>query len=100
MKARVSLDPREALYECVLIDRTTAQAGTVATCAELGLVAAPQLASALGELEQAHRQARQLGLVVGASPLRPWLARLLRTQRATRKRLRAAIAARGRVPPR
>lgn len=96
MKARVALDPREALYECVLIDRTTAQAGTVATCADLGLVATPQLASALAELEKAHHQARLLGLTVGASPLRPWLARLLRTQRATRRRLRAAINARGR----
>ncbi|MCS6800570.1 MAG: hypothetical protein RMM58_06935 [Chloroflexota bacterium] len=91
MNARVSLDPYEALYECVTLDAATARAASVATLIEPRMVTYYDLAATLHELEAAHRQARQLGRVIGRSPLRPWLSRLLRTQRALVKQLRAAM---------
>lgn len=94
MNVRTTLDPSEALHECIMLDRVTSAAEKVATLADLGLVACPDLTRTLNELESAQRRARRLGLVLGCSPLRPWLARLIHTQRALRRRLDVALKAR------
>ena len=91
-----TIDPTLALHECMTIDTVTERATTVARLADLGLVAYPDLARTLQELAEATRQAHRLGLVLGCSPLRPWLARQLHTQRALRRRLRTALARRSR----
>jgi hypothetical protein len=98
MKRATPSEPSLVFYHSLAIDAATATAERTLDLAAEGLVTRGDLLQTWYELSAAHLRARQLGRDLGVSPLRPYLARTLRTQRRLLRALRAAIAAREREP--